>query len=282
MKVLPFRPRAALAPSLFLALSLGLYQCAGFFQGAGKAMVSDSDEARLGAQFHQTLLNNDTAKREFPVFKPKNQAEAEFQEYVVGLCRRAVASIPENERPKYDFTFTLIDKDEENAFAVPGGYVYIYTGIISKMEDESELAGVLGHEIAHVTWHHYRDALAKTAGLGLLLDVLLGDDAGQLAQVVAGSLFQIAALKVTRSNESEADFHGTLYSGGAERNPRGIAKYFARVKDMGFSWISSHPGPGDRVQTVNAQVDANPSLKAIADSTHDFKARFLEKTAVIR
>lgn len=273
--------------TLFPLIALGMLfmNCScDFFGTAGGLIIPESKEAQLGASFDSTLRHTDSGRAEFPIFDAKGDpARQAFVDYVAGVAKQVEAQIPAKDRPEaYGFTYTIIDKDVENAFAVPGGYVYIYTGIISKMEDEAELAGVLGHEIAHVTWHHYRDALAKTAGMGLLIDVLLGDDAGQLAQVVAGSLFQIAALKVTRSNESEADFHGTLYSGGADRNPRGIAKYFARVKDMGFSWISSHPGPGDRVQTVNAQVDANPSLKAIADSAHDFRTRFIEKTAVIR
>jgi predicted Zn-dependent protease len=273
--------------TLFPLIALGMLfmNCScDFFGTAGGLFIPEAKEAQLGASFDSTLRHTPDGQKEFPIFNPGNNPDSQaFVNYVVGLAKSVEAQIPAKDMPEaYGFTYTIIDKDVENAFAVPGGYVYIYTGIIKKMEDEAELAGVLGHEIAHVTWHHYRDALAKTAGMGVLLDVLLGDDAGQLAQVVAGSLFQLAALSVTRGNEKEADFHGTLYSGGAGRNPRGIAEYFSRVKGMGFTWISSHPGPEDRVKTVNAQVDANPSLKAIADSAHDFRARFLEKTAVIR
>jgi predicted Zn-dependent protease len=166
---------------------------------------------------------------------------------------------------------------------VPGGYVYIYTGIIKTMKDESELVGVLGHEISHVVWHHYRDALAKTAGMGLLLDALLGDDAGKLAQLVAGSFFQLAALKVSRSNEAEADHYGTIYTGKAGRNPLGIAKYFSRAQSFTPAWISSHPDPGDRVEEVTDQVNADPALKALAaDTSKNFTTEFMAKTAVLR
>jgi predicted Zn-dependent protease len=267
MRALPFRPRAALVPSLFLAMSLGLFQCAGFFQGAGKAMVSDADEARLGAQFHQTLMNNDTAKKEFPVFTPKNQAEAEFQDYVINLCRRAVATIPEKERPKYDFTFTLIDKDEENAFAVPGGYVYIYTGILKKFQDESELVGVIGHEITHVTNHHFREQLAKNQTLGLALSVLLGvSGAGQVAEMGAGVAFQLAGLSFSRADETDADKGGTLMLARMNLNPMGIAKYFARAERKGAppEWLSTHPGSRNRVKAISKFVESEPQLKQIA------------------
>src|SRR4051812_20529326 len=118
------------APRLFLLLaSFTLFvQCAGFFNSAGKMLVSDSDEAKLGAEFNKALTTNDTAKREMPIFVPKNAAQADLQNYIIGLAQEIVASLPASEKPSYNFTYTLIDKDVENAFAVPGGYVYIYTG----------------------------------------------------------------------------------------------------------------------------------------------------------
>ncbi|HLP42117.1 MAG TPA: M48 family metalloprotease, partial [Fibrobacteria bacterium] len=173
-----------------LLLSLGLVRCAGFWGNAGEVLVSDADERKLGTQFHQTLQSNDTARREMPVFVPKNQAETDLQAYVTGVCRKVVAAIPPSEKPKYDFTFTLIDKDVENAFAVPGGYVYIYTGILKQFQDESELAGVIGHEIAHVPHHHFRESLAKNMALGVSLQVLLGaTGAGQGGEMAAGTFF---------------------------------------------------------------------------------------------
>src|SRR5690606_4855623 len=105
-------------------------QCAGFFSSTGRMLVSDSDEAKLGAEFHKTLTTNDTARQEFPLFVPKTQAQVELQNYIIGLAQEVVAAVPAKEKPDFSFTFTLIDKDVENAFAVPGGYVYIYTGIL--------------------------------------------------------------------------------------------------------------------------------------------------------
>jgi predicted Zn-dependent protease len=265
------------------ALGMLLANCScDFFGVTGGLFVPEAKEVQLGRSFDSTLTNNDTAKLEYPIFQTNNDPKRiAFQNYVVNLANEVLAKVPASDRPGYDFKFTIIDKDVENAFAVPGGYVYIYTGIIKKMDDESELAGVIGHEIAHVTWHHYRDALAKTAGMGVLLDALLGDDAGQLAQLVAGSLFQLAALKVSRSNESESDHYGTLYCAAADRNPLGIAKYFAKAKDAALTWVSSHPGSGDRVNDVTSQVNASATLKAKTGAEYDYKARFLEMRAVI-
>jgi predicted Zn-dependent protease len=275
--------RASLALS-FVSLSL-FVQCAGFFSGAGKMLVSDSDEAKLGAEFNKTLTTNDTAKREMPVFVPKNQAQAEMQNYIIGLAQEIVASLPESEKPKYNFTYTLIDKDVENAFAVPGGYVYIYTGILNKMQDESELVGVLGHEITHVTHHHYRNQLAKNTALGLALQTaMIAADAGQGTQMAAGAAFQLAGLRFSRSDESDADKGGTKILGRTGRNPMGIAKFFTRAQSAGVpEWLSSHPGNSNRVSAVRKIVEKDPALKALADnaSATDFRDRYQKQISAL-
>jgi beta-barrel assembly-enhancing protease len=248
-------------------ISLTIFvQCAGFFNSAGRMLVSDADEAKLGAQFNLTLTTNDTAKREMPVFVPKNQAQVDLQYYIVGLAQEIVASLPASEKPSYNFTYTLIDKDVENAFAVPGGYVYIYTGILKKMQDESELVGVLGHEITHVTHHHYRRQLAKNTALSIALQTAMAaSNAGQGTQMAAGAASQLAGLKFTRSDESDADEGGTLILGRTSRNPLGIAKYFSRAPSGGApEWLSSHPGNSNRVKAVTRIVNGDARLKGLA------------------
>ncbi|MCD6025361.1 MAG: peptidase family [Fibrobacteria bacterium] len=252
------------------------------FGTAGGFFISEDDEAQLGAEFDRQL--RDSAKAEYPVFVANSPARQQFEAYVTGLAQEILKAVPASERPGYSFKFTIIDADVQNAFAVPGGYVYIYTGIIRSMRDESELAGVLAHEISHVTQHHYRDALAKQAGISLLIDALVGDDQGAIKQLVAQTFFSLAGLAVTRSNESEADKFGTRDLGLIERNPLGIAKYFTRVPNPGPQWLSSHPAPENRVESVESQVEASATLKALAaDSVQtNYKSRFDAMTAVIR
>jgi len=258
-------------------MTLLLCQC-DLFDSAGSLFVSEQDEMELGAEFDSQLRNTDSGKVEFPVYNANTATKLAFQNYVTSLADSIVKAIPSSEKPGYSFKFTLIDKNIVNAFAVPGGYVYIYTGIIKNMQDESELAGVLGHEISHVTLHHYRDAMMKDAALSLLVKVLVGNDSSQLKQLVAGSLYQLAALKVSRSNESEADESGTRYEGAIGRNPMGIAKFFSRMSDQIPDWISTHPAPEDRVAAVTAEVNGDATLKAIAaDSARtNYKSRFVQ------
>ncbi len=271
--------KSTVTAALTASLSIGmLTHCAGFFNQEGEMLVSDADEAKLGAQFNNTLTTNDTAKREMPIYAPKNGAQTNAQNYVLGLCKEIIAAIPPQEKPSYPFSCTLIDKDVENAFAVPGGYVYVYTGLIKKLKDESELSGVLGHEITHVTHHHYRRQLAKNTTLGLALDVALGAaGAGQGGQLAAGALFQLAGLKFTRSDEAEADQGGTVITARMGRNPMGIAKYFQRAKSAGTpEWLSDHPGNKNRVQAVTKTVNGNAQFRRLASdsSVTNYASRF--------
>lgn len=268
-----------------LAASVLLTRCScDFFGATGALFISENDEMRLGYQFDSTLANTDSGRAEYPIFKPASADSEAVRTYVANLANEILQGIPKDDRPGYEFKFTLIDKDVVNAFAVPGGYVYIYTGILKNMQDESELACVLGHEIAHVTQHHYRDALAKQASLSFLVQALLGNDAGQLAQFVGQAFFSLAGLKVSRDNESEADYYGTKYAGAIGRNPLGVAKFFGRMPEQGLAaWVSTHPAPEDRVQDVEDEVAQSQSLKALAadSATTNYKDRFEKMKTIL-
>ena len=269
-----------------LAGILLLTRCACDPVGAtGALFISDDDEARLGHQFDSTLSQTDSGRAEFPIFAPKSADSAKARDYVVSLANEILNAIPKDDRPGYDFKFTLIDKDVINAFAVPGGYVYIYTGIIKNMKDESELACVLGHEITHVTHHHYREAMIKDAGLSLLLPALLGNKSRQLAQLIGQTLNSLAALKVSRNDESEADHYGTIYAGNVGRNPLGVAKFFSRMPPEGLAAMAStHPAPETRVADVEDEVRSSPALAAPAadNANTKFPTQFPQMTAVLR
>ncbi|MEN9355134.1 MAG: hypothetical protein RL318_2459, partial [Fibrobacterota bacterium] len=171
------------------------------------------------------------------------------------------AAIPASEMPGYSFQkVQLIDRpDVVNAFAVPGGYVYVFTGTLKAMENESELAAVLGHEITHVTHHHYRDQLAKQYGLQTLVSMLEGDSSS--VSQIAQSLLN---LKHSRDDEFDADKGATSLAGDAGWNPLGVANFFARMGGSGIDWLLTHPDSKDRVDAVTAQVKESAVLSALA------------------
>ncbi len=252
--------------------------CAGFWGQAGRVLVSEEEERRLGMSFHQHLLTNDTARQQYPVYVPRTAEQEGFQNYAQEVFREVLTQVPDEQLPDYPFTLTIIESEEENAFAVPGGYVYLTTGIIRSFQNESELAAVLGHEIAHITDHHFREALAKNVALASALQVVLaGTGAGQVGQMAAGTFHQLAGLRFSRGNEADADRLGTLFTGRAGRNPLGIATYFQRQNRTPIpQFLSSHPGPENRVDHVREIVEKNPKLREVAaDSTlTNYRERF--------
>jgi predicted Zn-dependent protease len=207
-----------------------------------------------------------------------------MQTYVHRIFRDLVDHIPEGQKPDYPFELTILESQEANAFAVPGGYAYITTGILKELQSEAELAGVLAHEIAHITGHHYREALAKNAALVTALNlVLTGTDAGQIAQMGAGLFNQLAGMRFSRGNEKDADEQGTLLLASTGRNPYGIASYFSRAEAGPLpEWLSTHPGPKNRVENIHELVEGRPQLEQLAaDSLRtSYRERFQENVAL--
>ncbi len=239
-------------PLLVLSMSLSQCSCSDVM---GSVFVSEADELRLGQQFDADLRANST---EYPLYTSDPSVGA----YVQNVFDKVSAAIPSDERPSYPLQkVQMIDKDSVvNAFAVPGGYIYVYTGLIRALKNENELAAVLGHEISHVTHHHYRNQLAKQYGVQTLVSLLTGTNS-QVAQVAAG----LAGLSFSRDDEYDADNSGTSLIGTAGYNPLGVATFFERQgTGSTITILSTHPDNADRVAKVKAQVNGSSSLKALA------------------
>jgi predicted Zn-dependent protease len=156
--------------------------------------------------------------------------------------------------PDLEWHFTLLDDPTVNAFAMPGGYIYITRGILAHLNSEAQLAGVLGHEIGHVTARHSAQRLTQQqfAGLGLGLASVFVKGFGQdseAAQTALGLLF----LKYGRDDENQADELGIQYATKAGYDPREIPSTYAMLKRIGErsgqrlpTFLSTHPDPGDR------------------------------------
>jgi predicted Zn-dependent protease len=175
-----------------------------------------------------------------------------LQGYVSELGRRLAAK---SERPHLPWTFRVMDDASVNAFALPGGFIYVTRGILGHLSSEAELAGVLGHEIGHVTAQHSVNQRSKQqlAQGGLLLGMIVAPEVAQaadLATVGLGALF----LKYGRDDERQADDLGLRYMASTGFEVRELPKVFALLGKVGAAegggrvpnWLSSHPDPGDR------------------------------------
>ncbi len=160
---------------------------------------------------------------------------------------------------KDDFAWRLRiihDDSTLNAFCTPGGYIYIYTGILKFLDSEDQFAGVLGHEIAHADLRHSTRQMTKLFGVQILLDVLAGDKAA-LKQVTGA----LVGLKFSRSHETEADGRSVKYLCPTDYNAAGGAGFFQKIEEMGGSrtpeFMSTHPNPSDRIEHFHNEKIVN-------------------------
>jgi predicted Zn-dependent protease len=137
-----------------------------------------------------------------------------------------------------------------NAFCTPGGYIYVYTGIIKFLDSEDQLAGVMGHEIAHADERHSTEALTKQYGTDVLFAILFGNDSSAVADIAKGML----GLSYSRKNESEADMRSVDYLYPTQYDARGAAGFFEKLDGQGGipEFLSTHPNPDNRVEDIKS------------------------------
>ncbi|MEO8484339.1 MAG: M48 family metalloprotease [Acidobacteriota bacterium] len=192
--------------------------------------------------------------------------DAELQRYVSSVGMKLVQ---QSHRPDLPWTFTVVDEPAVNAFALPGGFIYITRGILPFLQNEAELAGVIGHEIGHVDARHSAEAYSKQLGAGLGLAAAgIFAPSTQPLQGVAGAGLQVLLLKYGREAELEADRLGVGYESGVGWDPRGVPNMLntlARLDEAGGSrrgvpnWALTHPPAADRVARVQDVVAKAPA-----------------------
>lgn len=152
---------------------------------------------------------------------------------------------------EFDWEIKIIHDDNTlNAFCAPGGYIYIYTGIIKYLDSEEQLAGVLGHEMGHADRRHSTRQLSKSQTLQTITDVILGEDKGLLTEVASG----LINLKYSRDHEKEADECSVVYLCPTSYKADGAASFFEKIEAEGGSstpaFLSTHPSPDKRVEAI--------------------------------
>jgi len=219
--------------------------------GAGPQLVSVKQEIQVGQQAQAQI------RRDVPAV-----SDATVNRYVDSIGARLVRQAS---GPKYPYSFDVANYREINAFALPGGPVWLHRGALSAAQNESQVAGVLAHEIAHIAQRHAASQMSKgmiANGLLSLLGALAGNDrGGQIAQVAGGLAAQGYMLKFSRDDERQADEVGAQIMKRAGWNPNGMVEFMQILKaqagrDPGSvqTFLSSHPAPGERVTRLQQTV----------------------------
>jgi predicted Zn-dependent protease len=252
------RPSAVLAA----LLSVSLLSSCQVAPGTGHTnfnIVSAEEEAKIGAEAHPEILGQFGGAYD----------DAKIQAYVAGIGQRLVVN---TETPANPFRFTVLNSPAVNAFALPGGYVYVTRGLLALADDEAELAGVIGHEIGHVTGRHtaqrQSQAMAANVATGLLgvaVSIFTGvSGIGDLAGIAAQAYVQ----GYSRDQESEADSLGIRYMNKSGWNPDTMGTFLGKLRDQSrleallagrspdsideHSMFASHPRLIDRVKEAAA------------------------------
>jgi beta-barrel assembly-enhancing protease len=230
----------------------------------GFNLISIDEEKKLGAQFA-----TEVEKQHQVVNDP------EIQAYVDKLGNRLLTGVKERD---FDYTFKVVKDDSVNAFAIPGGHVYVNTGLLKAADNETEVAAVLAHEINHAVARHGTRQLTQQYGYALVLQLLLGQNPNQLAQIAASLFGQAGMMSYSRSMESQADYLGVETMQRAGYNPRGMVTFFGKLKSMEkqspgalTKYFSSHPLTSDRIASVQKEITQLPPRAFVPENASDFK-----------
>lgn len=163
-------------------------------------------------------------------------------------------------KTEFEWQVKIIDNDEVlNAFAAPGGYMYFYTGLIKYLDNESQFAGVMAHEMAHADKRHSTQTMTKTYGFDVMLGMLLGDKPSVMADVLGQMAKGATSLKFSRTHEYQADEFAVKYLNATKDNsnyaPREVAGFFEKLTAAGQSgktpeFLSTHPSPENRISEI--------------------------------
>ena len=243
--------RLLTAMCMMLVAGLGSGCAVNKSQIHGFNLISIDEEKQLGDKFAGEIEKQYAAVN-----------DPEIQAYVDRLGKKLLSGVREQ---KFDYTFKVVKDDSINAFAIPGGHVYIQTGLLKAADNEDEVAGVLAHEVNHVVARHGTRQLTQQYGYGLLLQLVLGQNPGMVAQLASSLAGKAGSLAYSRSMERQADFLGVETMHKAGYNPEGMVKFFQKLDSIHrqnpsilTKFFSSHPLTAERIQDVKEEIAKLP------------------------
>ena len=236
---------------LLLLLATGLSTCSRNPATGERqlSLYSTQQEIQMGRQSDESIV------RAMGIYE-----DEDLQSYVSEMGQEMAAL---SERPDLPWTFRVVDEPAINAFALPGGFIYVTRGILAHFNSEAQLAAVVGHEIGHVTARHSVNQISRQqlAGLGLGIGSILSPEIAQFQNLIGAGL-QLAFLSFSREDERESDMLGFRYMVQAGYDPREMPDVFnmlSRASEGGSrvpEWLSTHPNPENREQDIEQRIAA--------------------------
>ena len=216
-----------------------------------------SEDSNIGKQMDAEIQSTPD---QYPVLQNET-----IRAYLQGIVDKIVQSPQVKFRGKFPYKVTVINDDKTlNAFCTPGGYIYVYTGLMRFLDDEASLAGVLGHEIAHAEERHGTERMTTALGAQVVLSIALGDNPSKLTEVAGNAAALLAVLRNSRDNELEADSRSFQYLQSTQYWPGAIKGFFVKmIEKRGGSgsaleeWTSTHPLDQNRIDNVNKLLREN-------------------------
>ena len=237
-----------------------------------------ADDLTLGKQTAAQIASKPT---EFPVLPEAQYPQAyaylnQIKDNILGSGKVRTARV-------FPYELKIIKDDKTlNAFCTPGGYIYVYTGLIKFLDSEDQLAGVLGHEIGHADKRHSTRQLTKMMPLDMIAQVLTGTDKGPVTketqQVIAQVAGTLIGLKFSRDHETEADQASVDYLCGTQYHADGAAAFFQKIQGKGGTppeFMSTHPDPKNRVAEIKKRKQ---QLNCSGNASNDTEYARIKKT----
>jgi beta-barrel assembly-enhancing protease len=226
------------------------------------------DDIELGLDLRNEIAAD---PENYPILDPNFYPDAYAHLYEI---RDAILESGEvHYADEFDWELYIIEDDETlNAFCAPGGYIYVYTGLMKFLEYEDQLAGVLGHEIAHADLRHSTEQLTKAYGISVLLEILFEEEPGLLGEIAAG----LASLSFSRDDETESDIASVDYLCSTNYAADGAAGFFEKLDSFELpEFLSTHPSSDTRVEDISSyaiekgcslEYNPNSNYQALLDS----------------
>jgi len=236
-------------------------------------LFAPSDDVQLGQQVDAEISNN---PKDFPILNSPNHVQ-----YIQDIINQIIQSPEIKYRGTFSYTVKIINTNTINAFATPGGYIYVYKGLLKFVDNEATLAGILAHEIAHAERRHSTKRMTKAYGLSLLTSILLGNNPSALEELAANLLSGLALLKNSRDDEYEADEYSFKYLLSTKWYPGGINYFFEKIQQQQKSkpsdfeeLLSTHPLDQKRMDQINKFLKDNNIPPATENNL--FTSRYTE------